>query len=80
MDEEALHQLLAQAIDASFALTMALNTYGTHSEEAAEANKQYEAAMAAYKEATTRPFVQATHWDNFCSLHPEAEECRVYDV
>ncbi len=80
MDDEILHQAFAKVVDASFDFTMAFNTYGTDSEEAHQAMKAYEKAIADYQQEMSRPFDVATHWGSFCSLNPSALECRIYDV
>lgn len=81
MENEALHEMFAKVVDASFAFTMAFNTHGADSPEAHAAHDAYTNAMREYQEAV-RPFPQSqqTHWDNFCSLNPEAPECLVYDL
>ena len=80
MDEETLHQSFAKVVDASFDFTMAFNTHGADSEEAHQAMQAYEQAMAEYQQEMSRPFDVSTHWASFCSLHPDAIECRVYYV
>jgi len=80
MDSEHLHQSFAKVVDASFDLTMAFNTHGSDSEEANNAQKQYNAAMDAYRQEMSHPFDTSIQLDNFCALHPYALECRVYDV
>lgn len=80
MDNEALHQVFAKVVDASFAFTMAFNTYGANSQQALDAHAAYEDAMREYNQAKPLPFAPSTHWDNFCSLHPTAPECLCYDV
>jgi len=80
MDEETLHQSFAKVVDASFDFTMAFNTFGEDSEEAHAALRAYEKAMADYQQEMSRPFDVSTHWGSFCALHPDALECRIYDV
>lgn len=80
MDDEILHQAFAKVVDASFDFTMAFNTHGADSEEAHQAMKAYEQAMAEYQQEMSHPFDAATHWASFCRLNPSALECRVYDV
>jgi len=80
MDDEHLHQAFAKVVDASFAFTMAFNTYGADSEEAYQAMRAYEKAMADYQRERSHPFTPETHWGSFCSLNPDAIECRLYDV
>lgn len=80
MDDETLHQVFAKVVDASFDFTMAFNTYGADSEEAHQAMRAYEQAMAEYQQERSLPFDESTHWANFCSLNPGAIECRLYDV
>lgn len=80
MDDEILHQAFAKVVDASFDFTMAFNTHGADSEEAHQAMKAYEKAMADYQQERSLPFDPSTHWASFCSLNPSALECRIYDV
>jgi len=80
MDDETLHQAFAKVVDASFSFTMAFNTHGADSEEAHQAMKAYEKAMADYQQERSLPFTPSTHWGSFCSLNPSALECRIYDV
>lgn len=80
MTEEMLHEMFAKVVDASFDFTMAFNTHGADSAEAHAAYSSYVKAMERYQRGAASPFAPSIHWDNFCQQHPEALECRIYDV
>lgn len=80
MSEEHLHEMFAKVVDASFDFTMAFNTHGADSPEAHAANEAYVEAMDKYQREASSPFAPSIRWDNFCREHPEALECRFYDV
>ena len=80
MHDQILHQAFAKVVDTSFAFTKAFNGYGEDSKEACQAMKAYEKAMADYQQEALLSPNDSAHWASFCSLHPNAPECRVYDV
>ena len=80
MTEEQLHEMFAKVVDASFDFTMAFNTHGANSVEAHAAHASYMLAMKNYQREASASFLSSIHWDSFCHQHPEALECRLYDV
>ena len=79
MEEEALHQMFAEVVLASFAFTTAFNERGQDSLEAHAANASYNEAMARYK-AAIQLIQQDAHWTRYCELNPGSLECKMYDV
>lgn len=72
MDQEHLHSLIKELINASETLTDMVSIFGEDSDQARQADAHYERAAANYH--------REHYWEKYCSTHGSWEpECRMHD-
>lgn len=72
MDQEHLHSLVKELIDASETLTDMVSVFGEDSDQARQADARYERAAANYH--------REHYWEKYCSTFgPWEPECRMHD-
>lgn len=72
MDQEHLHCLVKELIDASEVLTDMVSVFGEDSDQARQADERYVSAAATYH--------REHYWEKYCSTEgPWETECRMYD-
>ena len=72
MDQEHLHRLVKELIDASEMLTDMVSVFGEDSDQARQADERYVSAAATYH--------REHHWEKYCATEgPWEPECRMSD-
>ena len=72
MDQEHLHSLVKELIDASEVLTDMVSVFGEDSDQARQADERYVSAAATYH--------REHYWEQYCSTYgPWEPECRMHD-